>query len=354
MLGTLLRRLTGQTVQAPRVESPPASGPATPVGVAEQAVPLPSAIEREASEVRAWLQLDVQQRIDAVRAALSHEERESDAGAFLDALGTSFEAVVRQPPLAAQRALAVSRDPNAGATRLVNLVETDPGLSQGLLRYANSAFYATGSGRCVSLMNAVQRVGTAGVHNVVLRAMVDGLLCRPGGAFQSKVDLVWSHMVRTAPIARGIATACEVNPDEAYALGLLHDVGKLVVFDRLGELRRQLRRDVRFPEPIISLVLRYLHEPLGGLAALQWGLGAGVAHAIATHRRSPVPELLDRRCELLYVAEHLDLWRLGATADDTPPLDDWWRDGALNMDFERVRGAVAALPVGEEAAAGAG
>ncbi len=229
-------------------------------------------------------------------------------------------------------------------------METDPGLSQGLLRYANSAFYATRGGRCVSLMNAVQRVGTTGVHNVVLRAMVDGLLCRPGGAFQAQVDLVWTHMVRTAPIARAIAQPCGVNPDEAYALGLLHDVGKLVVFDRLGELRRILKRDVRFPASIVSLCLRYLHEPLGGLAALQWGLGPGVAHAIATHRRSPVPEMFDRRCEMLYVAEKFDLWRLGAEEGAEAPIDDWWRDGALNIPRDESAKALEALPAEDEQA----
>ncbi len=353
MLGNLLRRLTGNSHSDKRASEPvrplPQAAPISP----SSPDALPPA-DLELGEVKAWLDLDVRQRVAAVRDALSREDRATDAPAFLDALTASFEAVVRQPPLAAQRALSVTRDPQANAGKLVGLVETDPGLSQGLLRYANSAFYATSGGRCVSLMNAVHRVGTTGVHNVVLRAMVDGLLCRPGGAFQAQVDLVWSHMIRTAPIAQGISSSFAVQADEAYALGLLHDVGKLVVFDRLGELRRELKRDVRFPASITSLTLRYLHEPLGGLAALQWGLGPSVAHAISTHRRSPVPDMLDRRCELLYVAEKLDLWRLGAQEGDEPPLEDWWRDGALNVSRVGVGAAIAALPSGEEAAAGAG
>lgn len=345
MLENFLRRF--------RTAPPAKPAPVTPTAVIasgreEHHEPVKTA-DPEVGDVRAWLELDVRVRLDSVNAALAREDRDSDAPAFLDAVASRFDAVVSQPPLAAQRALSVTRDPHANATRLVDLVETDPGLSQGLLRYANSAYYTTGAGRCVSLLNAVHRVGTRGVHNVVLRAMVDGLLCRPGGAFQGLVDLVWTHMVRTAPIARTIAARFGVAPDEAYALGLLHDVGKLVIFDRLGELRRQLRREVRFPPAVMSVVLRYLHEPLGGLAALQWGLGPHVAHAIATHRRSPVPDMFDRRCEMLYVAERLDLWRISARSEgDEAPLDEWWRDGALNLDRSDVASVIATLALDEE------
>jgi HD-like signal output (HDOD) protein len=188
------------------------------------------------------------------------------------------------------------------------------------------------------------------VHNVVLKTMVDGILCRPGSAYQEYVNLVWQHMIRVAPIARALAPAFRASPDESFALGLLHDVGKLVVFDRLGELRKSLRRDVAFPLPVLTVVLRSLHEPLGGLAALQWGLGAGVAHAIATHHRAPVPEVFDARGELLFVAERTDLARARGRPLD---LDLWWRDGMLATPRERVEPALAALAeeVDEEAMA---
>lgn len=276
--------------------------------------------------MQGWLELEVRTRVAELRNVLSRVDRGTDAPRFLDAMLESFDAVVRQPPLAAQRALSVSRDPNASTGRLVSLVEGDPGLGQALLRYANSAYYSTGGGRIVSLHGAVQRVGTSGVHNVVLKTMVDGILCRPGGALQPYVNLVWEHMIRVAPIARALASAFRVPPDESFALGLLHDVGKLVIFDRLGEMRKSLRRDVVFSLPVLSVVLRTLHEPLGGLAALQWGLGASVAHSIATHHRSPVPEMFDARGELLFVAERTDLSRIKGRPFD---LEGWWRDGLL-------------------------
>lgn len=352
MLGDLFKRFRSAapaTVAA--AERGGTAGAGTPSSAtAEGAVPssttpVASAGERggasvrdvDAREMQGWLALEVRTRVGELHNVLGRQERATDAPRFLDSLVASFEAVVRQPPLAAQRALSISRDPNAAASRLVSLVEGDPGLGQALLRYANSAYYATGGGRVVSLHGAVQRVGTSGVHNVVLRTMVDGMLCRPGSTYQELVNLSWQHMVRVAPIARSLAPAFGAGPDESYALGLLHDVGKLVIFDRLGELRTTLRRDVAFPRPLLSVVLRSLHEPLGALAALQWGLGAGVAHAIGGHHRSPVPEIHDPRCELLFISERVDLARARGREID---LEGWWRDGVLVTSQEAVARAM--------------
>ena len=360
MLGDLFHRFRSKTpapvAAAPRpwpasrhdAEGAPGATDVTAASRAPAAVT--SVREADAREMQGWLALDVRTRVAELHNVLGRRDRETDAPRFLDSLVATFEAVVRQPPLAAQRALALSRDPNAPAHRLVSLVEGDPGLGQALLRYANSAYYATGGGRVVSLHGAVQRVGTSGVHNVVLKTMVDGMLCRPGSAYQEFVNLTWQHMVRVAPIARSLAPAFGALPDESYALGLLHDVGKLVIFDRLGELRTTLRREVIFPRPILSVVLRSLHESLGALAALQWGLGASVAHAIGGHHRSPVPEIRDARCELLFVSERVDLARVRGQPID---LDRWWCDGVLLTPQEAVALALVRVLEEQEAEASA-
>ena len=204
---------------------------------------------------------------------MAKDERSGDASELLQSLTANFEGVIRQSPLAAQRALSITRDTASAIGRIVSLVEQDPGLGQALLRYANSANYSSGGVSVVSLHASVHRVGATGVHNVVLRTTVDGTLCRPGNAFQEHVHQVWEHMVRTAPIARAIAAPFGVAPDEAYALGLLHDVGKLEIIDLLGELRQSRRRDLAFPPALLSAILQLLHQPLGGIAALRWGLG---------------------------------------------------------------------------------
>lgn len=266
------------------------------------------------------------ERVMALLATLPVGEGSSDAAKLLKSLLAPAAQMIRQPPAAAQRALDASRDPEVGNAVMSRLFEEDPSLSQALLRFANSAYYATSSASCVSVPAALQRVGFSGVQNVVLGRMVEGLLCRPGAGLQPIVDQVWTHMVRTGPIARALAPEFGMKPDAAFALGLLHDVGKLVIFDRLGALRAELRRDLRLTPLFLSRMLTQLHEPLGALAALQWSMGGMCARAIGTHHRSPAPIEPSLPSELLFLAERVDLARSREQALD---LDGWWEAGAL-------------------------
>lgn len=258
----------------------------------------------------------------------------SDGPAVVDALEHNNQGVIRQIPFAAQRALAVSRNPNSSVGELVALFERDPTLTQSLLKVANSSWYGRGDDAIVSIAAAVQRIGYQGVENVLLASIVEGVLCRPGGAYQILAGKVWSHMLRTAPLARRLAPAFGIDPEKAYTLALLHDVGKLVVFDFISARRRELHREVKVPETFLCSMLNHLHEPVGGHAALRWGLGAEAARALAEHHRHPVPTTPDLLTELLFVAERIDL--VTAVRYDRLNWAVIWDEGAITTD----RGAV--------------
>jgi len=291
------------------------------------------------------LEADLRTRADAIRARLPRDTG-SDAERLLGTLRDVTATTIRPAPTAAQRALARTRNPDIGIAQLVQVVEEDPSLGQALLRYANSAYYSTG-GVVVSLRHAAQRVGSAGVHNVVLGVMLDGMLCRPGAGFQLMLDQVRTHLVRTAPLARALGRSFGVLPDEAFALALLHDAGKLLVFDSIGALRHELRRDVSLAPAVVREILIELHEPLGGLAALRWGLGSPVAVAIATHHRRAGFDPESRMSELLFVAERGEHALSGTAAMD---VGAWWNAGSLTTDAARVEGVLAEYRASEMAA----
>jgi HD-like signal output (HDOD) protein len=250
-----------------------------------------------------------------------------DVARWLDGLAEGPGDSVRQLPGAAQEALALCSDPYASFAELARLCGGDPTLAQALLRYANSAYYArAGHAPAESIRDAATRVGASGVQNVLLSVTVHGLLCRPGGDMARLAEQVWEHMVRTAAVARALAPAFGAAADRAYALGLLHDVGKLVVLDQAAALRVRLRRTPQLPAPAVHDALRSLHEPLGALALLRWGLGADAARSVGAHHRAPPPEQPDPTGELLHVAERADLAALHGVALD---LAEVWARGAL-------------------------
>jgi hypothetical protein len=162
----------------------------------------------------------------AERAARVHAER------LLVKIAVDLDMVVRQPPPAAQEALAVAGDPQCELPALLRVIERDPAVTRGLMRHASSVMFAH-AGPPASLDDAVRRLGARGVQVAVLAGMAEGLL-HDSGPYLQDAELVWAHMVRVGPLARGLARGFDVPSHEAFLLGLLHDVGKLVLFDLLS------------------------------------------------------------------------------------------------------------------------
>jgi HD-like signal output (HDOD) protein len=217
-------------------------------------------------------------------------------------------------------------DENVPNNVLVAIFERDPVLTEALLARANGAYYNLSGRPCVSLSEALVRQGRRSAHSVILQQTLAGMVCRPGGIWTDMASKVWAHMVRTGPIARNIARAFDVDPEQAMTLGLLHDVGKLVVFDRVSALRTATRREPELRKGAVSRLLRVLHEPLGGICALHWNLGDDSALAIATHHRDSLPATPDSLSEVIWLAERWDLaaWRLAPVK-----LGDLWAEGRL-------------------------
>lgn len=110
------------------------------------------------------------------------------------------------------------------------IVHKDPSLSAKILRLVNSAYF--GLPRQVEdLRQAVVLVGINGVKNVAICAGVYEAFskARTNGAFDLK--RFWWHSLRCAFLSKCIAEEVKyAQPDEAFLSGLLHDIGKLVLW----------------------------------------------------------------------------------------------------------------------------
>ncbi len=318
-----------------------------PPAVAENAAPATVADEgnelHQTTDLGGTLRNTFVGKLKELRDEFVVVSQESDVVAFFERLENSDEHLVRQPPLAAQRVLSTCRRPTAGLKELTDLIERDPAITQDLLQHSNSAFYSSGGETISSLHGAVQRVGMAGVESVMMRRMVEGLMSRPGAPFDRMVGKVWPHLVRTAPIARTLARAFGVDPERAFTLALLHDAGKLVLFDHIAALRTSLRRAPALPPIFISAALRLLHEPLGGIAASGWGLDDDSVVAISLHHRQPPPTARLPLSEVIYLAERIDI---GRQKGEDVALSRIWEDGQLTGSLDQATDRLADMPTG--------
>lgn len=130
-------------------------------------------------------------------------------------------------PGAAMRLLWMLEDPRTSAADLGRLIESDPALSAQVIRLANTAFYGL-SGKVSSAWRAVTVLGLATVRALATTAAFD-LFSEKG---RSVPDDFWPHSVLTAASASAVARRVGLPGNDAFSVGLLHDLGAALVFRR--------------------------------------------------------------------------------------------------------------------------
>ena len=262
-----------------------------------------------------------------------HAHGVPDARALVELLASGPDELIRQLPASAREALALCDDPQVPRSRLVSQLARDPSLMESILRTANSTAFSGGRESVLGMEAALDRIGIGNARGVITASCASNLLSLPGGHYNAMVAQVWSHMIRTGPIAQCLAPALSVNPDEAMTLSLLHDVGKLIVFDRISVLRATRRRSIDLPPEFLEALLSAAHEPLGALAAQRWQLGPRAVAAIGNHHRQ-VPALHhEPLSEALYLANAVDH---AMSRHETADLDEVWAHGALSVPRPRI------------------
>jgi len=115
---------------------------------------------------------------------------------------------------------------------IANLVRYDPALTFRVLKLANSAIYSR-NGNIATIEDAIQKIGTNELCNIAL-ATSAALIFK--GAGRNKIELkdYWQHSVTCAILARKIyLKKTGLNNGNMFVAGLLHNIGFLVVLERL-------------------------------------------------------------------------------------------------------------------------
>jgi HD-like signal output (HDOD) protein len=132
-------------------------------------------------------------------------------------------------PKLLERVVIALEDPEINFASVAELIEIDQSLTSQMLRLANSAFY-NAQGTVSQVSQALVMLGTAVTRSVILSTSVldmRGLAGLPG---------FWEHSLGCAVAAGAIAKVTgRANPEEATAAGLLHDLGKVVLYKQLPD-----------------------------------------------------------------------------------------------------------------------
>lgn len=157
---------------------------------------------------------------------------------------------------------------------LARRIAADQALAARVLRLANSPFY--GLARQVgSIEEAVMVLGFRAVRSLVvwaaLASTVVGL--HPGTGFDTR--RFWRHSIAAAVAARQVARVAGLNAETAFTIGLLHDIGQLVLAALCPERYA--------PDAATAAGPLFSHAEAGAELATDWQLPPAICTAIACH-----------------------------------------------------------------------
>ena len=123
---------------------------------------------------------------------------------------------------------------DTSAAQIAEVISQDPALATRILRVANSSMY--GSQRQIdSITRAVALLGTKQIRDLVLTTTAAKVFQGIPNEVISVEDF-WHHSLYCALLARELAKLSRrVNADTMFTAGLLHDIGQLVMFNRIPE-----------------------------------------------------------------------------------------------------------------------
>ena len=189
------------------------------------------------------------------------------------------------PPLphVASKAMVMVEDPDTTAGKLSDLLGTDTALAARVLKIANSAMFAC-QREITTLNQAIMIIGFKALKGIIVAATLRQL----NRKFGKLEKMIWENSTSTAVGAHFVAQHLKKHyVDEAFLLGLLHDLGKLVLMrqipDEYTEVTKITQSAGRPYFEVEQEKLGFAHPLIGALVAKKWNFSPETCQVILHH-----------------------------------------------------------------------
>ena len=227
-------------------------------------------------------------------------------------------------PKLAQRIMEISHDPNSTPKDLADIIQRDQVLTAKILKIVNSAYY--GFPRKIGHIDrAIIVLGFNEVNNITLAACLMQVYPIGGESPYFDREAFWLHSLSTAFIARSLSSQIPaLNPREAFVVGLLHDIGMVVLDQQFREIFNHvlaLAKEKNQPLYEISReVLNTDHAEIGGIIADSWNLPSNLVNAIQYHHKPMLARKDQYEVHLAHIANYMS-HKYGVGSSGNPVLD---------------------------------
>lgn len=188
------------------------------------------------------------------------------------------------PPLphVAAQALSLIEDPDATAGKLTELLGGDTALAARVLKIANSAMFSR-QREITTLNQAIMTIGFKTLKGIIVAATLRQLN-RKFGAIE---QMIWKNSSCTAMACRYIASRYrKPYAEELFLLGLLHDLGKLVLMRQIPAEYKEVIDETKNGRVFVEVEQErfgFAHPLIGALVAKKWNFSMETCQGILHH-----------------------------------------------------------------------
>ncbi len=197
-------------------------------------------------------------------------------------------------------------------------VQNDPAITTRVLKMVNSAYYGLPN-QVSSVAQAVSLLGRERLKHILIGSILRGVFSAQDNPAFSMQEF-WKQSIKTAIIARELAQDLPTidEPEAMFTAGLLHDIGRLLLIDRVPEQMLAAEEYmIRKRVDILSAELAQVgvtHTAVGEALMRHWGLPDLLIDCARLHNEVVHDGPHRRATHLIYLSSQLSQY--------VPPLDD--------------------------------
>ncbi len=213
-------------------------------------------------------------------------------------------------PSVVERMTRLLSNPRTTAEEIGHVIQTDQSLASNVLKLVNSAFYGF-PGRISTVTHAVVILGFSTVKNIVITASVLNYFKSKGDqGSQFDTNAFWVHSLSCGAASKTLAKYTgSVDPDQCFMGGLLHDIGKIILYHYFPEEFIAVLANVKKKDILIfdseREILGQTHQDIGAHVARHWNLPGSLQRVIRYHHAPSNSAENQATCAIVHCADIL-------------------------------------------------
>ncbi len=179
-----------------------------------------------------------------------------------------------------QKLIEKTQDVKSTARDLGEIIKSDLVLSAKILRLVNSPYYGF-TRKIANITQAVVLLGFKEIKTIAYQFLSYQLIDFKKSPI---LQFIWEHSLKTGIIAQDIAKKELLElPEEAFIGGLLHDIGKSILYQIFKDEYLNAMESVEKEREMFEID----HTAVGGLLAKEWFFPAKLYEVCKKHHLSP-------------------------------------------------------------------